>query len=197
VVHPFLWWNRAPFLIEEQNFLELAQATLLLLSAGIHGIHASRLAASSTHLLVRSGLALLTFSFALRELDIDKLGDEELWSRIELVLRSATGVLWIGFLFVLMRRIRQIIFDRSVIFRAPAIVLTLVGGLFFIAAWPLDKELIVPASLSFARFIEEVLELNACVLLFASSLAGWPGLKARVADENEPRSDPSDGKAAV
>jgi hypothetical protein len=193
----FLLWTRDPLLIEEDNVLESAQSILLILAAVIHSIRASRVATSSTQFLVRSGLALLTFSFALRELDIDKFGEEVLWSRIEAVVRLTAGALWIGLLFVSARRTRQIFSHRTIIFSAPAIVLTFIGGLFFIASWPVDKELIVPISLSYARFIEEVLELNACLLLFAASFAGWHSAKARPGNEGEPQSDRSEEKAAV
>jgi hypothetical protein len=75
-----------------------------------------------------------------------------------------------------MRRIRQIFSDRSVIFRAPAIVLTFVGGLFFIAAWPLDKELIVPASLMLRALYRrsagaECLRAAVC---FVTAWLAWP-----------------------
>lgn len=170
-VFSFILWKNDPLIAEENQALELVQSTFLLLACFLHGERASRLKMSALDFLIHAGLALLTFSFALRELDIDQFGTSEIWAQSERVLRFSSAALWIGFLILLMSRIKQVFTRRSAILTLPVMVLAIWGGVFYIASWPFDKEIFSSLSHDYSRFIEEVLELNACVILFAASLA--------------------------
>jgi hypothetical protein len=170
-VGSFLLWQRHPEIADENAFLEICQATLLLLAGGVHASQASRLRTYSIEFLVRAGLSLLALSFTLCEVDIAHMGDAAIWPHVELALRSAASVLLLVFLFVSLKRIKLILDCRERIFDMPAVGITLVAGLFFMAAWLFDKELVPFLSSRFSLLIGEMLGLNACLILFAASFA--------------------------
>jgi hypothetical protein len=167
----FILWKNDPLITEENRLLELAQGAFLLLACFMHGSRVFRLKSSSLDFLIHAALALLTYSFALRELDFDQFGSTEIWAPIEQILRFAGMALCIGFLVFLVPRIKQIFYCWLAILALPSIGLTISAGLFFVAGWPFDKQIFSLLSPAYSRFIEEVLELNGCVLLFAASLA--------------------------
>ena len=167
----FILWKNDPLIAEEGHAIELAESILLLLACFMHGERAFHLEMSVLNFYIHAGLALLTYSFALRELDIDQFGTSEIWPLVERVFRIAGVVLWVVFFIILMPRIKQIFSRRSAILVLPVMLLTIWGGLFYIASWPFDKELFSTLPHDYSRFIEEVLELNAGVILFAASLA--------------------------
>lgn len=165
----FILWQNDPLIAEEDGALELAQSALLLLACFMHGERAFHLKLSSLDFLIHAGLALLTYSFAYREYDFALFGTLEMPA--ERISKLAGIALWVVLLIILMPRIKQIFFRRSAILALAVMRLTLLGGLFYIASWPFDKEIFSLLSHDYSRFIEEVLEINACVILFAASLA--------------------------
>ncbi|MEN3367357.1 MAG: hypothetical protein V7606_4631 [Burkholderiales bacterium] len=171
-VASYFLWKNDPLIAKENGLLEIAQAIFLLLASVLHSERAFRLKKSALDFTVHAGLALLTLSFALREIEIDEIGSSELWASAERIIRLAAAILWIGFLVFLVPRIRQIYSCRSAILAMPAVILTLCGGLFFLAGWPFDKEIFSALSHASSALIEEVLELNACITLLAASLVG-------------------------
>ncbi len=166
-----IFWLNGWLTLGENSALELAQATLLILASLLHGERAWRFKIASLEGLIHAGLALLTYSFALRELEIDQFGASEFWAHLENTLRLIGFTLWAGLLIVLMWRIKLIFDNRWLILALPVMQLTLWGGFFYIASWPFDKALFAALSPAGSEFIEEVLELNACIFLFFASLA--------------------------
>lgn len=166
----FLLWKNNPLITEENQLLELAQAALLLLACFMHGERAFRLQITSLDFLLHAGLALLTYSFALRELDIDQFGTSQAWPLVEKILRLAGVVLWAGLLIFLIPKVRQVVARRSALLALPCMVFTIGGGLFFMASWPFDKQFFSFLAHDYSVLIEEILELIACILLFTASL---------------------------
>lgn len=166
-----VFWINGWLTLGENSALELAQATLLILASLLHGERAWRLKIASLEGLIHAGLALLTYSFALRELEIDQFGASEFWAHLENALRFLGFTLWAGLLIVLMWRIKPIFGNRWLILALPMMKLTLWGGFFYIASWPFDKAVFAALAPASSEFIEEVLELNACIFLFFASLA--------------------------
>ncbi len=173
----FILWKNDPLMAEEGSAIELAQSALLLLACFMHSERAFHLKLPSLDFLIHAGLALLTYSFAYREFDFDLFGTLEM--PIDRISKLAGIALWGVFLIILMSRIKQIFSRRSEILALPVIPLTIWGGLFYIASWPFDKEIFSALSHDYSRFIEEVLELNACVILFAASLKSRLGKRHR------------------
>lgn len=167
LVSLYAWWHD-PTVAKENHALELAQAALLLAACGMHGGHAYRMRQTRIAFLIHAGLALLTLSFALRELDIDRFGDASVWSIVERTLRTLAAILWVVF-FSLAIRYRKAISGRlfAILLQAP-MSLAILAGIFFIAGWPFDKGLILQ-NVGISELVEETLELIGCVILLASS----------------------------
>ncbi|MGV8893542.1 MAG: hypothetical protein ACOH2K_11510 [Burkholderiaceae bacterium] len=165
----FILWKNDPHIAQEDSALEWAQSVLLLLACFMHVERAFHLKLPSLDFIIHFGLALLTYSFAYREFDFDLFGALEVPA--DRLSKLAGIALWVVLLIILIPRIKQIFSRRSEILALPVIALTIWGGLFYIASWPFDKEIFSALSHDFSRFIEEVLEINACIILFAASLA--------------------------
>lgn len=163
------WWQN-PLVIAEHQGIEIAQAVLLLLACVMHSIRAFRLPPGSIKFFVHAGLALLTFSFAVRELDISRFGEALVWSTVQRGVQLFGLALWAAFLFWALKHLKSIYRDRNTILYSPTMVLTIAGGAFFIAGWPFDKKLFL-LSQEISQLIEETLELNASVLLAMASVA--------------------------
>lgn len=163
----YAWWHD-PSVAKENHALEVAQAAMLLAACSMHGGHAYRMRQTRISFLMHAGLALLTLSFALRELDIDRFGDASVWSVVQSTLRTLAAMLWLVF-FSLVIRYRKIVFGRHFsILLKPPMSLAILAGVFFIAGWPFDKGLVLH-NVAISELAEETLELSGCVILLASS----------------------------
>lgn len=191
-----LWWWH-PDVAEENHLIESAQVVLLILAAGLHAREALRIrrinqseesgtnretlvgvphsSAPVTELdrrrlatAVCVGGMLLALSFAVRELDIQRFGRHPVWGDIEIALRAAVVACWVGYGIYVVRHLRLIWDTRSLLAAAPVLVLTMTGCLLYLASWPFDKQLL-PLSFETAMFIEETIQLNACIVLVQAS----------------------------
>lgn len=168
----YLGWKQNPMIIAEDHFMEWAQALLLLLAFAVHARKAVKLPPSSNEFLVRGGAGVLALALALRELDIDKLGASDIWAVAELVLRGTALAMLVAFLAFSAIRLPSIWRNRSTLFRMTTVRWTFFGCLLYVASWPFDKGLVFPFMRDYTYFLEELLELNACITLFAAALAG-------------------------
>lgn len=167
-------WSLDPLFAEENHPIELLQGILLLLACLVHGERALRLEKSSVSFLIHAGLAILMYSFFLRETDIREMDADgaHLWHWVEHAARAIGVVLWLAYFLHAALRLKRVFAQRLAILKLPVIWMALLGGVFLVAGWPFDKEVFhafMPQEIS--RLIEEVLELNAYLLLFAGSLA--------------------------
>lgn len=170
-----------PHIADENHLLEWGQALFLALAGGVHAVRAKALPRISLSFLLHTGLALLMYAFLLRELDIDKFGEDHMWKFIERGFRLVEVVLWLGFLVYLAPRLKALFAQTRLILSMPVTALTIVGGLFLVAGWPFDKGVFHSLSHAYTELVEEVLELNGCFILFIAALADSArGLAVRI-----------------
>ncbi len=166
-------WQYGFLQAQENHLLELAQCAFLMLACGVCSMRAWRLAKTSLNLnfLLHAGLALLSYSFILREVDIDRLGTAPAWASFEQGLRLFGVTLWLALLIFVAPRVRQLWARRAIMFKKPMVILAMMGGTFLLASWPFDKQVFAVLPYLTSQFIEELLELNGCMVLFFSSLS--------------------------
>lgn len=166
-------WQGGLLRAAENHFLELAQGAFLALVCGVCSVRAWRLAkiALNLHFLLHAGLALLCYSFLLREVDIDQLGAAPAWAQLEQVLRLFGIALWLALLIFVAPRIKPLWAQRAAMFKMPMVLLAMLGGALLLASWPFDKQVFSVLPYLTSQFIEEMLELNGCMILFFGSLA--------------------------
>lgn len=163
----YLLWRRDRQIIDENQLIENLQFALLLSACAVHALRAG-LRRLPLDTLCRAGLALLCLSFAVREVDIDKLGTAAAWPMVEWWLRAALVLMWIvfvGFAVVQLDVLRTN--WRAALFSACA-AFTVAGGGLYVASVPLDQ-MVLPLSQANARFCEEAVQLNATLMLFAAA----------------------------
>lgn len=164
-------WQFNQSIVQENALLELAQGGFLLLAALVQGWRAFNKHDSGLESDVRLGLALFALALFLREVDIDKLGSSLVWDITEKVLRVIVLSVILGFTLHMLRRIKLVMRNAGKILLAPTVVFTLLACAFYACGWPFDRELFnIDRDLS--QWLEETLELNACLLFFCASLLG-------------------------
>jgi hypothetical protein len=160
---------------DANHVLEMLQFSVLLLAVGVHAERAFRAARVSFNFLVHAGLMWLCCAFILREIDIDLLGEDPAWTWawvwLEYVLRAIALIVLLVGLLVLAPQIKQVFAARVVILSMPVVVLSMLAGVVLVAGWPFDKQLFLFLSPPTSAFIEELLELNGYILMFAGALA--------------------------
>lgn len=166
-------WRSGSLDAQENHFLELAQGACLALVFVLCSARAWRLAKTALNLpfLLHAGLALLSYSFLLRESDIDQLGAAEAWLRLEQALRLFGVALWLALLIFVAPRIKSLWRQHAIAYPMPMVLLAMLGGMFFLASWPFDKQMFSVLPYLTSQFIEEVLELDGCMILFCAALA--------------------------
>ena len=166
-------WHYGLVQAQENHVLELAQCAFLALACGVCSVRAWHLAKISLNLnfLLHAGLALLSYSFILREVDIDRLGTAPAWASLEQGLRLFGVALWLALLIFVVPRVRQLWAQRAIMFKKPMVILAMMGGALLLASWPFDKQVFTVLPYLTSQFIEELLELNGCMVLFFSSLS--------------------------
>ena len=156
----------------DHYLLELYQYSFLVLICSLSMRRAWRFAKISLNhnFVLNAGLALLTYSFLLRELDIDKFGASPAWAIFEKALRLTGVTLWLIFLMFVIPRRRQLWAKRAIIFTMPMVIMAILSGFFLLASWPFDKKVFSTISYFTSQFIEEMLELNGYIVLFFAFL---------------------------
>jgi len=163
-------WLMDPSLADENDLLENAQVACLLLGALLN-VHRATCLPSHPETPARMLSVLLAFlclGCALRELDIDDLGDPRYFEPLETALRAlALGALAL----YLLRHVTHLWAVCAFILRslaAPLVHLSLLGILLYVASWPLDKK-VFAIDVSVSLWIEEMLELYACCMFLAAA----------------------------
>lgn len=162
-----------PLIAEENHLLENAQVGALALAGIVHGTRAWRQRRRSLGFLLHAGLAMLMYTFLLRELDIRELdpAGAHFWHMVEHVLRYGGVALWLVLLAYGVPSIKQLFKLRVQVFLLPVMLQTLCAGVFLIAGWPFDKEKFESLPEPVSRLIEETLELDGYLILLAASTA--------------------------
>ena len=162
-----LSWFAWPDSAAEDQWLEWVQVLLLLATALLHARSAGR---SAWPAVLHAGLGLLTLSFAVREVDIDRIGSSPNWLLAERVIRAGVGLLWVWWGWRTWRRVGAVRALWPGVLREPWLHLTVIAGVLFVAAWLLDRELL-PLAKDLSRFLEELVELQADAAMLAAALA--------------------------
>ncbi|MES2832748.1 MAG: hypothetical protein V4695_12225 [Pseudomonadota bacterium] len=165
----YLQWLQDPSLAQENGVLEWLQVSMILFACVMHSGRAGQLDRSSLLFVTHAGLALLTYSFALRELDFEQFGSSPLWLLLEKSLRLIRTVLWLGFFMLMYFRMKVIFSQRAFLFRLPVVWMSLIGGLFLIAGGLFDRQVFSNIAQPSSRFAEEVLELNGYFMILAAT----------------------------
>ncbi|MEX0885792.1 MAG: hypothetical protein WD009_05055 [Phycisphaeraceae bacterium] len=161
----FLLWRRDPQVLEEHQLVESTQTAVLLTACAVHGVRGWR-AAGSVETVARLGLAMICLSFAVRETDIDRLSESPVWPVTELVARGIVVVIWIALGVWALRRAGELLAGwRTAL--GPAAWCAAAGGALYVASFALDKRML-PLTAETSLFVEEAVQLNACLLLLAA-----------------------------
>lgn len=183
----YLLWTRDAAVVDENNLVETSQAILLVAAAAVHGWRCSSAhwrAGGTIHL----GLALLCFTMAVREVDIDQLGDRDIMETLELVLRWMIVAAWIGLGFKVAGVISEWIRNTRQIAGGSVFVFTVAGCVLYLCSWPLDK---YPERFSesedLVQFFEELFQLHGTLLLFAGA---WMRVTSSSSNESLPDTSP-------
>jgi uncharacterized YccA/Bax inhibitor family protein len=183
-------WLADPHLSDENHLMENVQALALMLAWLVHGWRAWHADKTSVAFTLHAGLSLLSYSFLLRELDISELDapGAVAWTWTEHILRGIGWACWVFFFIHAFRRIGRIWMLRWQLLATPLMIATLCGGFLMAAAWPFDKKKFEALPESTSEFIEELLELNAYIILFVASASdALPAAQTADALENERR----------
>lgn len=161
-------WSHGLISTSETGLLEVGQNIFLFLACLLHSYHSHNDKADPLYRYLCAGLALLCLTLLLRELDIDKIGNNNQWKNIELLIRSlsATGIIiYCGKL----RRHPTITWSSlKSVTTMPILIFSLWGVCCYLCGWPFDKSLFaIPQGLS--AWVEETLEFNATILLFCAA----------------------------
>ncbi len=164
VLYQFQWVTP-----EENGGMENVQAAEMLLSTFFFLVIV-RSRGERLERVFFSSLALLCVTFFLREVDIEKLGFNPVitWLGSGFGRNLWLGVAWLVFLLIFSFHARKLCKIFLTWLNSLAGRTMLLAGLFFILAWPLDKN-VFPISRLSAQFYEELLELNASILMLLSS----------------------------
>ncbi len=175
IIHSALWalcysfgWV-TPF---ENGGMENAQVLVVSLSLVLFLF--SAISSNSSERLFYASLVLLCVTFLLRELDMEDYG-------FNLVITGLTsgpgrnlllGFVWACCLLLFLKdpQASRTIFSKW--FKSFEGRLMMLAGLFFLAAWPLDKEMFQLNSHT-SRVLEELLELNGYFLFGLSSVSNY------------------------
>ena len=160
-----------PHLADENHLMENIQAVALLLACLVHGWRASKLDKKSVGFMLHAGLSLLMYSFLLRELEIREFDapGQHFWTWTEHIVRGIGWSLWVVYLVVFATRIRQIWAQRRALLATPVIITALCAAVLMASGWPFDKQKFASVSEPMSAFMEEVLEMNAYLILFVGS----------------------------
>ncbi len=165
----YLLWQRSHEVAHENHLLEWTQVVFLLGAAATHAFHLrTSFAAASHH--VRLVLALLCFSFAVREVDIDELSPVSLMPEIELAVRLVVLAAWLIVAWRTIRALDVLWTDRCQIWLSRIAIISIAGCALYVASAPFDKHPLWFGSRATSRFIEETIQLNATYLLL---IAAW------------------------
>jgi hypothetical protein len=156
----------------DHYLLELSQYSFLVIicSLSIRRVWRRTKISLNMTFLLHAGLALLSYSFLLRELDIDKFGASPAWAIFELALRLTGVILWLILLMFVLPRAAELWAKRTIMFTMPIVIMLILSGFFLLASWPFDKKVFSAIPYFTSQFIEEMLELNGYIVLFFSSL---------------------------
>jgi hypothetical protein len=164
-------------LVKENQLLENLQVALLLGAALLQLRWVQGLAQSAERSRTLAVLlAYLCLACALREVEIDRLGDARIFKPLETVLRGAT-LAGLVFFVATNRRGLRLQFQLGQSLRDPVIGYAVAAVLLYCLSWPLDKQM-TPLDAAQSVLLEEWFELWACTSFLAAACVRRGGLAA-------------------
>jgi hypothetical protein len=164
-------WRSYSQIADENKLMECLQALFLSIGGAMYVVRARSSTFATLDWMLYAGMALLMYSFLLRELDIDQLGISPAWTTLEQYLRMIGVLAWVGFGVIAVPRFNLLFANTMRIAQTPLVVLSVIGGLFLLAGWPFDKSVLTSLSHVANQFGEEIFELDAYLILLLGSLA--------------------------
>lgn len=160
-------WLRDPSTFQEHGFVENAQVALLLLAVTVHASRSRK--RETVERCLRIGLALFCSSLAVREVDIDRLGDPAIMSTVEAGVRAMLVAAWVVWGWRFRAVFRTVWRNRVPIALGSVGLLVVAGSMLYGASWPFDK---YPRLFGHETAIlpEQGLQLLATMTLFVASL---------------------------
>jgi len=152
--------------MEDAQVLAVSLSLVLFLFAAV--------SSKSSERLFYASLVLLCVTFLLRELDMEDYGLHPVITGLTSGLgrNVLLGFLWMCCLLLFLKDPQA---SRTVLskwFKSFEGRLMMLAGLFFLSAWPLDKEMFELNSHT-SRVLEELLELNGYFLFWLSSVSNY------------------------
>jgi hypothetical protein len=164
----WLLWLDHRLITEEKHVLENLQLLFLLSAFGFH-LHQRFRVPTSALRICHLILAMFCFSVFLREFDIDKIGDAEIWSYAEIIIRTIAVIAFLSTIYIAILNIRALWAIRRDVLLSINSLLTAMAVVLYIASWPFDKGYI-SVSPDISRFIEESIQLTGVLFFLAGSL---------------------------
>lgn len=172
----YILWTIFPDIDDENHLLEWLQALFLALACYVHARRAyGETDRDSLRFLMHAGLSVLIFGFLLRELDIDQFGEAMAWTYAEKFLRLVELLVLLRLLVFAAPRLGPLLRQAPRVFRMRITIVTMLGGLLMAAGWPFDKKIFHALPDVYAVLFEEILELDAYLLLFCAALIDTSG----------------------
>jgi hypothetical protein len=166
----FAWrlWLNNPSVPEENSFIENFQLVFLFSAIFAHGLRMFQESIQELR-IYHAALALLCFSVALREFEIDDIGSSTIWPAVEISIRSIAVSAWIWLIYRLTRNFRKLWAIRHAITRSMKSVQVYLAITFYLGSWFFDKNH-VPIDAQLSKFIEQSLQLGGTVFFLTSAL---------------------------
>lgn len=161
-------WLEDKSISAENHLIENLQLIILMFALGVHIYQ--RFQESVQELRIyHLTLALLCFSVALREFDIDKIGTNGMWSSMEIVTRSIMVCAWLWIIYCVIKSFSTFWPIRWGILLSTKSLLTYTAIAFYLCSWFFDKNH-VAVNPHLSKFIEECLQLAGTVYFLTSAM---------------------------
>lgn len=162
-------WRSDASVMSEEGLIEWIAAGLLVLGAAVFGARMARVDHPIDR-YARAGLALFCVSLALREIDIDKLGDRSVMKHVETGVRAVAVIAWCVFAVRVFPHAASFWCERWRGLRSAVASCVIGACAVYASSWFFDK-LEVSFGGFTSVFLEETLEINAAALLLCAAFA--------------------------
>jgi hypothetical protein len=174
----------APEIVREDHLVEWAQVGMLLVASGIHCRAFRAIARNEADYWIHAGLSLLTFSFAIREMEIDQW-NEKYGSLVEVSIRAVNVLLWTAFAVSVMNGRSHIRSNRGQFLGHPVLRISGLGLAVYVLGGLFDKH-VFALSRETDLFLEELAEFGASYFLLMAAFfqrGRWNNAESRASSD--------------
>lgn len=169
-------WKNDPGTAAENGLMEWLQVILLCIGCLVYLSRVVQVHRTDIGLPVLSGLALLMFSFTLRELELDDLIGGAAGKAVERSIRLLALVLWAIFSIRFVQLVRLPLREVLGIVKRRTCLFAILGGFGYLISVVFEKEWLGLSS-SGHEFGGQLSQLIACLLFVCSASSPWPALE--------------------